>query len=139
MILDLSPLKDSVNALERAINAVEHNKEILKEDILEAARAGVIQNFEVTYELCWKFIQRWFKENRSPDEAESIRTKKDIFRMAARENLITDPLPWFSYAEARNLSAHTYNSKNADYIYGAAGRFLFDAKKLLSALEQVND
>ncbi|MCD8491794.1 MAG: nucleotidyltransferase substrate binding protein [Geovibrio sp.] len=59
--------------------------------------------------------------------------------MAARENLITDPLPWFSYAETRNLSAHTYNSKNADYIYGAAGRFLFDAKKLLSALEQVND
>jgi len=31
--------------------------------------------------------------------------------------LVEDPLPWFSFLEARNLTAHTYNEEEARKIY----------------------
>lgn len=54
-------------------------------------RAGVIQNFEVAYEQCWKFIERWIRENRAPENADHPRSRKELFRMAARHGLISDP------------------------------------------------
>jgi len=71
--------------------------DFLDVDMRETVRAGVIQNFEVAYEQCWKMIQRWIKENKTSEEAEHPRTRKDLFRMAARCGLIDDPLPWFAY------------------------------------------
>jgi len=107
--------------------------------MIETIRAGVIQNFEVAYEQCWKMIQRWLKENRSPVEAENPRTRKDLFRFAARNNLIVDPVSWFTYGEARNMTSHTYDEKKALSVYKTAGQFLCDAQYLLRQLESMND
>ena len=64
-----------------------------------AIRAGVIQHFEFTYELSWKFIQRWLRLNASAEDAEPL-TRRELFRTAARYGLIGDPQPWFRYSEA---------------------------------------
>ena len=84
-------------------------------------------------------IQRWIKENKTPEDADHLRTRKDLFRMAAKYNLITNPQNWFEYGEARNITSHTYNSEKADYVYEKAQPFLNDAEYLLSQLESMND
>lgn len=104
-----------------------------------AIRAGVIQHFEFTYELCWKFIQRWIRMNKTPEDADCARTRKELFRMAARYGLIADPTPWFAYGEARNITSHTYNEETAEAVYEAALQFVADAKYLLAQLEKFND
>ena len=71
----------------------------LSKEQADTIRANVIQNFEFTYELCWKFIQRWLRENRFLEEASLPRTRKDLFRMAARHGLIEHPERWFDYGE----------------------------------------
>ena len=59
--------------------------------------------------------------------------------MAARARLVDDPLPWFDYAKARNITSHVYDDTKAQEVYETALRFAADARRLLVALEQAND
>lgn len=139
MPLDLSSLRRAVSSLHRAVRAAEDGPATLGPELLETIRAGVIQNFEVAYEQSWKFIQRWLRENRIPEDADHPRTRKEFFRLAARHGLIADPLPWFQYGEARNLTSHTYDEAQALLVFESARRFAADAQALLSRLEAAND
>ena len=65
MALELNALYRAVAALENAIsvwNQKQADSSTLDME-LEVIRAGVIQSFEFTYELCWKFMKRWLEEN----------------------------------------------------------------------------
>ncbi|MFA5866019.1 MAG: nucleotidyltransferase substrate binding protein [Phycisphaerae bacterium] len=140
MALDLSSLRKAVESLERTLKVADGNLNTgLDDDIKDAIRAGVIQNFEFTYELCWKFMKRWLKENVAAEESEYPRTRKELFRLAARYGLIKEPLPWFSYGDARNLTSHTYNEEKAEAVFESAKNFVPDARFLLERLEEHND
>lgn len=138
-MLDIESLRKSINVLERSLKASEEFMETLNPDLQDAVRAGIIQNFEVAYEQCWKYIQRWIRMNRAPQEAELFRTRKDLFRTAARAGLIADPESWFEFGDARNLTSHTYDESQAEAVYEAAKRFLPHAQGLLKQLESSND
>jgi nucleotidyltransferase substrate binding protein (TIGR01987 family) len=134
MILDLSSLEKAIVSLEEAVHYSQHLPQNINADIV---RDSVIQRFEYTYELGWKLLQRWIKVNVSPEDAEP-RTKKDLFRMAAKKQMIADSQDWFEFTEARNNVAHTYNEKNAQYVYGVAIKFLPAVKMLYTELEKNN-
>ncbi len=141
MKLDLSSLQKALLSLERAVRICGEKLARAETPAEEAEllKAGVIQNFEFTYELCWKFIQRWIRENRTPEEADHPRSRRELFRLAAQYGLIADPLPWFDYSEKRNLTSHTYDERTAQTVYEAAVRFLPDARHLYSKIEECND
>ncbi len=139
MPLNLDSLSKAIDSLSRAILVVGKYKDSPDRDMLETVRAGVIQSFEVSYEQCWKMIQRWIRENRTPEDAEHPRTRKELFRLAARYGLIDDPIPWFSYGDARNLSSHTYDEQRAMSVFETAKHFLHDAQFLLRQMEKMND
>lgn len=103
-----------------------------------AIKAGVIQHFEFTYELCWKFIKRWLEMNISPGTADGV-TRRELFRQAAENRLIQDVEQWMRHHEARNLTPHAYDAKIAEQVYLAARAFTGDAVRLLAALEARND
>lgn len=128
-----------VNQLNTAISTTEEIRKTNDSQIITLLMDGTIHRFECTFDICWKLIQRWLKENRSREEAENPRSRKDLFRMAARCSLIRDPLAWFEYGEARNLTSHTYNMEQADITYNLALRFAGDAAFLLKKLEEAND
>ncbi len=67
------------------------------------------------------------------------RTKKDLFRIAARNGLIDNPQAWFQYNEARNLTSHTYDEGNAETVFRKAVEFVSAADRLLGELEATND
>ena len=139
MALDLSSIKKAVVSLEKAIKVA--NKSIqgaVDTDEEEVIRAGVIQNFEFTYGLCWKFMQRWLEINAIGQIVDRL-TMKELFRMAAERQLIRNVGAWFEYHKARNKTSHIYDEAVAKDVYGAAVRFLGDAKELLKCLEERND
>ncbi len=121
-------------------------KEACNQDFMETLtdvqqkgfKAGVIQNFEFTYELCWKYIQRWIRINLSIEQAEP-RTRKDLFRIAAKKGLIQKPESWFEYTNARNETVHTYDEAKSEYVFKTATVFLDDAEFLLKQLQNHND
>ena len=138
MAIDLDSIRNAVASLERSLRVAE-GMPTMPIDLRETVRAGVIQNFEVAYESSWKFIQRWLRENGSLQDADSPRTRKDLFRMAANAGLVEDPLPWFRFGEARNLTSHTYDETHAQGSFEVAISFLPYAKQLLARLESRND
>jgi nucleotidyltransferase substrate binding protein (TIGR01987 family) len=139
--LDLSNFEKAQLQLESVAERSKDEAFMAAQDEItrNAIRSGAIQHFEIVYELCWKFMRRWIRENRTPEEADHARTRKDLFRLAARCGLIRDPLTWFAYAEARNLSVHTYNQKEADAVYSLIEPFVRDARYLLERLRETND
>jgi len=141
MKLDLSSLRKALRSLERAVRISGEKIEDAgtPADEIELLKAGVIQNFEFTFELCWKFIQRWIRENRTPEDADHPRSRRELFRLAAQYGLISDPLPWFDFSEKRNLTSHTYDEQTAQAVYESAIRFLPDAQYLCQRLEESND
>ena len=139
MALDLGSLKKAVTSLERALNVAASEKmSILSDDEMEVIKAGVIQNFEFTYELCWKFMKRWLETNMGAAYVDGV-TRRELFRLGAEHRLIQDVDLWMDYHKTRNQTAHTYNEKTAGEVFEAATKFIHDAKWFLEAIEERND
>jgi nucleotidyltransferase substrate binding protein (TIGR01987 family) len=140
MPLELDSLKKAVSAL-NSVWAKSNDAELmgkLDEITQNAIKSGVIQHFELTYELCWKFIKRWLEVNISPTAADGV-TRRELFRLAAENRLIVDVDEWMRHHDARNLTSHTYDPAVAEGIYAAAHDFARNAQRLLEALEARND
>lgn len=140
MELDLSSFSKSVGSLEKTLNVAEDDSFVsgLNEDQKEAVKAGVIQNFEFTYEICWKFMKKWLGYNLGRTYITGI-SRRELFRLSAENELIDDIEKWMEYHQARNETLHTYDQDTADDVYEAAKEFLKDAKKLLAAIRARND
>lgn len=138
-MLDLSTFGRALNSYDRAI---QFSKERLDDDISETEenviKAGVIQNFEFTYELCWKFMKRWLELNLTPGLLDGV-SRKELFRHALENKLIISFDDWVKYHELRKTTSHTYNEDVADEIYAVSDFFLNDAKILYHAIEAKND
>jgi len=137
MTLDLTSLSSALGALEHALAdaAWVETAAGARATLAETIRSGVVQSYEVAYEQCWKMIRRWLRENGVPEDADHPRTRKELFRLAAEAGLVDDPVRWFAYGDARNLTSHTYDGETAERVVAEAVRFLPDARALLARLE----
>ncbi len=140
MKLDLSSLRKAVESLQKTIKVADDDAFMsrLDDDQKDAIKAGVIHNFEFTYELCWKFMRRWLQVNLGPVYVEGM-SRRQLFRLSAEHRLIDDVDRWMEYHDARNETAHTYDENTAEDVFETAQQFLADAQKLLRALEANND
>lgn len=139
MQLELSSLKKAIDSLEKTLIVYNRKKDENTDiDELEVIKAGVIQNFEFTYELCWKFMKRWIENNISNEEADGI-TRRELFRIGAENRLIDDIDQWMEYHKARNISAHTYDEDVAEKVFTVSKDFLASAKNFFERLEKRND
>jgi nucleotidyltransferase substrate binding protein (TIGR01987 family) len=140
MPLELGSLQKAVTAL-NGVLAKSEDAEFMRgldEIARNAIKSGVIQHFEFTYELCWKYIKRWLEMNVSATAVDGV-TRRELFRQAAENRLIDDVEQWMRHHDARNKTAHTYQPGIAESVYGAAHDFALDAQRLLKALEARND
>jgi len=118
----LTPFKKAITSLQKALAQPKN----------EFTRDASIQRFEYTFELAWKFLKRYLKQEAGID-AFNI---KDIFREAAHQHLINNVDAWFEYHKARNLTSHTYCEETAEEIYRIAKQFVGDAENLLQNIER---
>ena len=137
MNLYLDNLTKSIDALERSVKTAS-GLDTSDDDLRETVRAGVIQNFEVAYEQCWKMMKRWLEENIGSTYVDGV-TRRELFRLAAESRLIIDVERWMDYHTARNQTSHTYDEATAQSVFEEATQFADDAKQLLRRLETHND
>lgn len=104
----------------------------------DGLRAGVIKNFEITYELSWNLMQRWLREAGIPHD-QMPRSRKGLFRLAAENRLIVDTERWIDHHNHRNSTSHRYDEAIANFVASAIERFVDDARNLVEQLEQTAD
>jgi len=132
--LDITHLRNAVVALLSCVN--DYNEYAAKENSLrESLRSGIIQNFEVAYELSWKFMKRWLAFNVGNSIVDGI-PRFELFKLAAENALISDPEIWFDFHDARNKTSHEYGEEVAEVVLEHALKFLPCAKEFLEALEK---
>jgi nucleotidyltransferase substrate binding protein (TIGR01987 family) len=137
---DLTPLEKAITSLEQLQRRVADEPFMAAQDqiIRLGLQAGLIQNLEFTYELCWKAIKRWLQNNVNPEAVDGV-TRRELFRLAAENRLIEDVEEWMTYHEARNRTAHRYGSLWAEDVLSVIADFTRAAQRLLANLKTRND
>ena len=91
----------------------------------EIEKAGVIQYFEITFELAWKLLKDYLGYL-----GYDVKSPRDSIKRAFNLELISNGEQWLNALVDRNLTVHTYNQEEADAIYKRIKEsyfFLFEA------------
>ena len=71
-------------------------------------RAGMIQYFELTFELAWKTLKDYLES-----QGYQVTTPRETLKQAFQVNLLKDGHSWMEALDDRNLTAHTYDESTA--------------------------
>jgi len=74
----------------------------------ELERAGIIQFFEMTFELSWKVLKDYLEA-----EGYIVKSPREAIKQAFQVELINDGHVWLDALSKRNLITHTYNDELA--------------------------
>lgn len=74
----------------------------------EAERAGLIQFFELAFELAWKTLKDYLES-----EGTRVNTPRETIKQAFQFSIIQDGHTWMQALDDRNLTTHTYEEAMA--------------------------
>lgn len=86
---------------------------ITQDNNSEIARAGILHAFEFTFELWWKYLQRYLESMYVLEE----HGPSSVIKVAFQNGLIKDGQAYMDMLRDRNLIAHTYKENMAEEIY----------------------
>ena len=136
MKIDIGYLDRCIETLEGALALLgQHEPEDMAYRI---SRSACVKEFEIIEEMCGTLLKKrlrvYFASNRQADRLHF----RDIFRHAARHNLITgdECERWLQYRDCRNNAAHRYGEGYADDVLAALPAFIDDAKALSRVIAQ---
>lgn len=102
--------KQRFQNLEKSLQFLELAMNIENPDIIQ--KAGLIQFFEVSFELSWNVLKDYLEEQGFFE----LRSPRDTIKKAFEIGLITDGHTWMQALQNRNLTAHTYDEKMAEKV-----------------------
>lgn len=127
--------EDKRRVLENFGSALKKLEEFLAAPITEDRdKAGIIQAFEFSYELCWKCIQKIVIEHNK-----TVGSPKQAFQAAFELGWIreADQQKWLDMVNDRNLTSHTYKQELADQVLvRIRERHLGSLKVMLTVLQK---
>lgn len=93
-------------------------------------RAGIIQFFEISFELSWKLMKDYLEAQEL-----SVKSPREAIKQAFQIGLIDDGHIWIDALSDRNLTVHTYDEKIAKKMVNDIIKVYFpELKKLYNKL-----
>lgn len=86
----------------RAFLVLENAVSVESPSVLE--QGGIIQFFEMTFELSWKLLKDYQEM-----KGATVKYSRDVLKQAFQSDLIGNGHDWIQALEDRNLMSHTYN------------------------------
>ena len=112
----------------KSLNNLKEAVDISKQrELSKLEKLGLIQAFEIVYELSWNVIKDFYI---SQGEV-SIQGSRDAFRIAFNRGLVDDGEILMKTIKSRQLTTHTYNEETADKIFEDIVNYYYDAFELL--------
>lgn len=135
MNIDFSPLKQSIEQLEKSLTYATSPMAQADSDLFEQFRNSVIQCFEFTYELSHKMLKRYLEATAANPDDVDLTTFQNLIRLGNEKDLLrSDWTAWRTYRQARTDSSHTYDAQTAASVYQVAPDFLLEARHLYQQL-----
>lgn len=127
--------EDKLRAIDNFRSALSKLEEFLSTPVTEDRdKAGIIQAFEYSFELCWKCIQKTVVEHNK-----TVGSPKQAFQAAFELGWIreADQEKWLGMANDRNLTSHTYKQALADQVLARIReQHLSSLKSMLTILQK---
>ncbi|MEW6006730.1 MAG: nucleotidyltransferase substrate binding protein [bacterium] len=86
----------------------------------EAEKGGLIQFYEMSFELAWKLMKDYLSE-----QGWNVQTPREAIKQAFQSGLIEDGQIWIEALEDRNLTTHTYDESTADKVVSTIKKAYF--------------
>jgi len=106
-------------------------EEVLIIEKTEIVRDSAIVRFEFCFDLAWKTIKNYAK-----DQGMECYSPKECLKSAYQLKLIDDQDGWIKMANDRNLIAHLYKEAQAEKLYSSLLEYLELFKKLANSLAE---
>lgn len=98
----------------------------------ELERAGLIQLFEVAFELAWKVLKDYLEA-----EGYDVKSPRETIKIAFQAGVIEDGHIWMDALSNRNMAAHTYDAAVAEKFVKEIGEVYFpELRKLYEKLSK---
>jgi len=94
---------------ERTLSLLEEAINISTPSVVE--RAGMIQFFEMTFELGWKVLKDYLE-----DGGYIVKSPREAIKLAFQQNIVLNGEQWLQALGDRNLTVHIYNETQAEQI-----------------------
>lgn len=104
-------LLESAEAFKNAYLKLEQF--LLEDNGSEIARAGILHAFEFTFELWWKYLQKYLESIYILEE----HGPSNVIKVAFQNDILKDGQPYMDMLRDRNLISHTYKENMAEEIY----------------------
>ena len=92
---------------DKAIFHLENALQIINPDITQ--KAGIIQFFEISFELAWNMIKDYLEDQGFTD----IKSPRTALKKAFEIGVIENGHDWMDLLQDRNLTAHIYDEQKA--------------------------
>jgi len=124
-------LGEKIKLLKKALAAWAR---VLDEPYSDIVRDATIQRYEFTFELLWKCVKIFLKE----EEGITCNTPKSCFRELKRVINLTEKETelCLQMVDDRNLSVHTYSEKLAHDLYKKTTRYFQISKKIFEEIQK---
>ena len=109
---------------------IERLGEVLKIEETEITRDSAIKRFELCFDLAWKSVKNFAREN-----GMECYSPKECFKVAFQLKLIGHDEEWLEMIKDRNLTTHLYKEEQAEKIYQKLLEYLEMFKNLLEELK----
>ena len=109
-------------------------EDVLREEKTEFIRDAAIKRFELVFDLAWKTIKAFLKE-----QGVSCASPMGCFREAYRQGILEYEDFWIEMVNIRNKTTHTYAAKLAEEVYAELPQTLIAFEKLAESLRGIED
>lgn len=119
--------------------SLEHLKNAPQKSMdYEVFRHATIKGFELVLELAAKLLRKALKTYDTNPKTIDELTFKEVFRHAAKHNLLTTEAVerWFDYRDNRNNTAHDYGKHFTEETLRLLPNFIQDASTLQKTLHE---
>jgi len=102
--------KQRLQNFNKAMNHLANALEIENPNFVQ--KAGIIQLFEMSFELAWKLLKDFLEEQGFQD----VKSPRAALKKAFEIGLIEQGHEWMQLLEDRNRTSHTYDEEKATEI-----------------------
>src|SRR5690606_563767 len=91
----------------KAVDYLEQALQIPNPDIVQ--KAGIIQFFEMSFELAWNLVKDYLEEQGFVD----VKSPRGALKKAFEMDILENGHDWMDLLQDRKLTAHTYDEQKA--------------------------